>query len=125
MSLKNFRVNVSSKNQFIEIKLMGVVQLETLRGLVTETERLKNSLENFKKEIKVLTEVSEVESVSIHSRKYGSEWLSNHPEYKIAFYGQSIYMKYILSAIIKINKADSYMKFFSSKDEAISWLIKT
>lgn len=122
MEQKNFEVNLPKHMKYMEVKLRGTIELETLRALSSEADKYINLLNQKPKTVKVLTDVSEVEKISIRSRKYGGKWAANHPEFRIAFYGQSLFIKYILNAFIKVNSTSKSMTFFNSKEVAIEWL---
>ena len=124
MDLNDFEINIPKHMNFMEVKIKGVIELETLRALSSEADKFANMFDEKPKIIKVLTDVTEVKKVSIHSRKYGSKWAANHPEFRIAFYGQSLFLKYILNLVITINKTSKSMKLFNSKATSIDWLNK-
>ena len=122
MSPKNYKVIIPPHMQYMEVDLSGVVELETLRALSAETDKFIALYDEKPKIIKVIANVNKVNKVSVHSRKYGSKWLVNHPEFRIAFYGKNLFIKYILHLITKINNAKKTMRVFSSKKDALKWL---
>ena len=124
MTQKNYEVFVPKHMKYMEVKLNGIIELETLRALSSEADKFISMYDEKPKVVRVLTDVSEVDRISLHSRKYGSEWAVKHPEFRIAFYGQTLFMKYILNIVININNKKNSMKMFKTKAESIEWLNK-
>ena len=92
-----------------------------MRGVELIT-KAANLLRMQNKHILILGDLSGVLSATYEERREGAKLLRKIEADKAAYFGANTFFKYLVKFIIKASGLDNKVKYFDTKEDALSWL---
>ena len=72
----------------------------------------------------ILVDIRELTNISMSARKIGINWLNEGHTPRIAVYGATAFVAFIVQKIIVVAPMQGRFKLFKQEQEAIDWLLK-
>jgi hypothetical protein len=95
---------------------------ETIHAVTQETQKLIETLRSEGKPVRILIDITEVKSQDIGARKAALEGIVALAFDKMAVYGATIFIKHVARFIIQVAGKTDAVKYFDTKEEAMTWL---
>lgn len=120
-NIANDRVYLD-KNNFIWEVYNGDQDQADVAKVIEETEKLIKDLQNRALPIKIIVDIREFKKPSLSARIIGGAAVARWPYQKMAVFGPSKYMYYLVNMIISATRTQNRFRIFKTKEEALEWL---